>query len=685
MPFYKTGTVALANNSATVTAEGGANWTTAQVRPGDVFIAPGNTLHEILEVVSPTQLRLARPYVGGGGSGQPYSIMPSQAPIKDLYEAVNTLVNEYDVIADGIGQGVFPNGTAASPAFRFLEDQDTGIARTGDNEFALVTGGTARAKATAAGFQIPLLTGNGLNGLFNNVYLGGVYRDIDVVTSGAVGAYYGIGARAGNARTDAIQLYGQLNDANNGQFGLHLRRGGSMAEAFTIDNVGGVRFRAANYPTMEFLKNGIASWLIAPQDGDHSLRFRWNSAEKMFLGSSGRLGLGTIAPLSKLHVTEDNAAQMRVHSTQGGGDTGIAYVVPSKQWNVGINIGASGEGTFNFYDVTRGANVMTLDNAGNLLVGLAGVSSHPCHYIAKNVAEGAAILEIGQYGGASVAFYRAANSGSSSAASAVRVPSNTSTGRSINAAGTINANGADYAEYVRKADGCGAIAKGDVCGIDRDGRLTKVWADAVSYAVKSTDPNLVGGDTWGQSAGPKPEAPAPIDPMPAEPVAPELLDEPEPKRRPGESTEDFAFRKSQWDAAKADSEARQTTYEEIVAAYPDQLSEWEQANLSYEQAVAAYETALDEWETAFEAERQKVDRIAFCGIVPVNVSDQVLSECQAASTDGERAYLVAVANGGGIGVKVVRKSELTFEDHLDRIGTVWSVENGQVFMDVRRG
>ena len=70
-------------------------------------------------------------------------------------------------------------------------------------------------------------------------------------------------------------------------------------------------------------------------------------------------------------------------------------------------------------------------------------------------------------------------------------------GRSINCAGTVNTGGSDYAEYERKAQGCGEIAKGDIVGFDADGKLTDRWRDAVSFGVKSTSPSFVGGDSWG--------------------------------------------------------------------------------------------------------------------------------------------------------------------------------------------
>jgi hypothetical protein len=76
------------------------------------------------------------------------------------------------------------------------------------------------------------------------------------------------------------------------------------------------------------------------------------------------------------------------------------------------------------------------------------------------------------------------------------VRANNTTSRSINAAGTINASGTDYAEYMTKA-GNFVLAKGDVCGIDANGLLTNIYTNSVSFVVKSTNPSYVGGDTWG--------------------------------------------------------------------------------------------------------------------------------------------------------------------------------------------
>jgi hypothetical protein len=89
----------------------------------------------------------------------------------------------------------------------------------------------------------------------------------------------------------------------------------------------------------------------------------------------------------------------------------------------------------------------------------------------------------------------------------MRMSKAANSGRSLNAAGTVNASGADYAEYEIKRDDCGVIKKGDVCGFDSAGLLTDKWILAKTFGIKSTDPSYVGGDSWGsaEKVGEEPE------------------------------------------------------------------------------------------------------------------------------------------------------------------------------------
>lgn len=332
-----------------------------------------------------------------------------------------------------------------------------------------------------------------------------------------------------------------------------------------------------------------------------------------------------------------------------------------------------------------------IDTSGNLLV---GVSSGSRHVISKVVPPNAgnAILDIENTGGQTIARFFSVSGGGLGAASpaALRMNKDASTGRTMNAEGTVNASGADYAEYIRKSLACGTILKGDVCGIDCNGELTRTWADARRFVVKSTDPNLVGGDTWAAHLGPKPEAPgaepaaplAPISPapLPAMPAA--------PVREEGESDETFMPRAADFFAACLAYEvqvAELAAYQDAAAAYPGLLAAHQAAHVAWQAAQDAFQEDLQAWEAELEAARQTVDRIAFCGQVPVNVDADTLAACEAALGDGVAVYLVAVARGDGIGAAAVRETDMTLQLYMRRLGAVWAIRDGRPWVDVQHG
>lgn len=78
------------------------------------------------------------------------------------------------------------------------------------------------------------------------------------------------------------------------------------------------------------------------------------------------------------------------------------------------------------------------------------------------------------------------------------------TGRSINAGGTVNTLGADYAEYETKRSDCADIPKGAIVGFDAAGLLTDKWSLARTFGIKSTSPSFVGGDSWAAGIQPDP-------------------------------------------------------------------------------------------------------------------------------------------------------------------------------------
>ena len=218
--------------------------------------------------------------------------------------------------------------------------------------------------------------------------------------------------------------------------------------------------------------------------------------------------------------------------------------------------------------------------------------------------------------GAVTHIYQTGSEGSNTAATAIRIPTNTTTGRSINAGGTVNASGADYAEYMYKSDGCLGIEKGEVVGVDVDGKLTKVYDDAISFVIKSTNPSIVGGDIWFN----------------------ESFDENEPTNTFNEVLSEGAS------AEEIDQ------FNARIFAYNEKL----------EVDILEYKERLKSFNDRLEVGRQKVDRIAFCGQVPIAY--------EANSGD----YIIPLRNtDGSIGIETTKQP--TFEQHLKCVGKVWKV------------
>jgi hypothetical protein len=384
MAWYRAGTVTVTNGSPVINGAGTDFVSNTQI--GEAFLGPDGRVYEVAQVVSAAQLILSGNYLGGTAGAQGYALMPTSSFARDLALGAAQLLNTFAVVRDGVGAGLFPDGSAAAPGVRFTGDQDTGLRRFDVNALSLVTGGVDRFVVNASG-----------------------------------SVFAGIGF----------------------------------------------------FPAHAFCRG---------------------------TGQNDLLGSFT-----------------------------------------GLNSGC-------------------------------------------------------------VQFYSATGAGFNGAQAAMLVNSSTVTNRSINAAGTVNASGADYAEYMIKAAGCGTIAPGDVCGVDSDGRLTRTWADARSFVVKSTDPAYVGGDSWAADLPPRP-----------------LQEE-------GEGDVAFAAR-------------------------------------------------MGPWETELEVARERVDRIAFCGQAPVNVTgDFAVGD-----------YLIAAANGGGIQAVAIAEPDINFDQYCRRLGKVWAIRDGRAWVDVQHG
>lgn len=214
-------------------------------------------------------------------------------------------------------------------------------------------------------------------------------------------------------------------------------------------------------------------------------------------------------------------------------------------------------------------------------------------------------------------FISSQSTGANAAACVLSILKDAGTNRSINAAGTIGASGADYAEYEHKSAGCPDIAAGDICGFDKEGLLTTAFSAVVSrFAIKSTTPNLVGGDAWDS------------DPRPA------------------------------FDP-RVDAEGNRTETEE---AFHDRL-------------LVFREETMPQWQAAHEVRRGNVDRIAYCGKTPCNLS--------AGPGDVGKYLVPAAGSGDTITATLVEAKGLTLPQLISSIGIIHSIgEDGRPIIAV---
>ena len=149
MPWYRTGTVAVTNNSNVVTGTGTAWVDSASI--GETFLGPDAQVYEITSIVSATSLRVSPNYKGSTASAQGYAIMPTQGYLRDLAAQAAALVSSYQAVRDGAGAGKFAAGTAALPSLRAAADENTGINLPGSDILQLITNGTVRLQIAADG------------------------------------------------------------------------------------------------------------------------------------------------------------------------------------------------------------------------------------------------------------------------------------------------------------------------------------------------------------------------------------------------------------------------------------------------------------------------------------------------------------------------------------------------------
>lgn len=418
---------------------------------------------------------------------------------------------------------------------------------------------------------------------------------------------------------------------------------GVEASTLTVDPATGNLSLNTSSPGARFLRAGspfggaVRLATNGSTGGDRGVQLgRIDNAGNFSAGlavEEGFVGVGTSSPQARLNVVDDKYTS----TIQLNG-----YTEPTRY---GVRLINDVVGGLTHFSVLINQNNggwlerLRLSGNGHLTVSPYVVATH--HQIAApDQTQGIRNLEINN----SAQFEVSSGGFGNIAACTLRINANTTTSRSMNASGTVNASGADYAEYMRKAPDCGIVSKGDIVGVNANGLLTDKWADAVSFLIKSTNPSYVGGDVWGteEVIGMK---------RSVEPVKPGLAP---------------IFVEPVYEGRDHDEEALATynqRKQEAVEAHRLAVVEHECLIAEYELEHASYLANKTEFEQKLEAARQAVDRIAYAGQVPVNVLG---------AKPGDYILPRKTVNGGIEGAAVALDS-LTLIDYLRTVGIVQNI------------
>jgi len=225
MAWYKTGTVSVTNNSATVTGSGTNFVSGAQVGFG--FQGPNGLVYEITAINSSTSLTITPVYGGSTASGQSYAIVPTQGLTAALASDVTDLITDYQTVADNAGAGKFGDGSAASPGIRFVNDQDTGFFKDTANEIAVSVGGSKVGEFTSTGIDGTVIGGTTAAAITATTFTGNRSG-----TDGDIAVFQKDGTTVGGIRS----ISGDSIGIGNGVSGLRFVSGTNRIQPVNMTN-----------------------------------------------------------------------------------------------------------------------------------------------------------------------------------------------------------------------------------------------------------------------------------------------------------------------------------------------------------------------------------------------------------------------------------------------------------------
>jgi hypothetical protein len=412
MAWYDVGTVSVTNGSTTVTGSGTDFISGVQVGEG-LYI--GGDLYEIGVINSSTQLTLSDAYLGSTATGQAYKIIPTQSLVADLSSGVADLISDFADVRDYAGNGKFNDGTQASPAITFTQDQNNGLYRIGSDNWGMSAGGQLVADVSTNGVGLPdskkltfgasddlqifhdggnsvikdggtgdlYIQGQGLIRLTND---GASEHYAKFNNNGAVQLYYDNAEKikttsTGVDVTGTVTADGLTAKINTGSFNSDTKIESVVGDVtFNYDTFGG----SGNYAgSIDFYtKEATGSKRIRQRiKGNGDVQFyedTGTTAKFVWDASAESLGIGTSTPFdSSIHATGKIRA--------GGGASG-GYFFGSVDFDTGMTAPTDGNLAFTVNATER----MRIDSSGN--VGIGTASPNELLHVRKNQQDDTAIM-----------------------------------------------------------------------------------------------------------------------------------------------------------------------------------------------------------------------------------------------------------------------------------------------------
>lgn len=144
--WYRSGNLTLTQGSNEVT--GDTTMFLANIRAGDMLIAPTSDIYEVTAVLSDTSLTIDREYDGASYTGTAWAIAPTSANLKLLAKQIAELVALYQEVPDTVSAGVAAAQDAAQ-ASQDSRDAAANSATLADGSASTATGKAAEAAQSA--------------------------------------------------------------------------------------------------------------------------------------------------------------------------------------------------------------------------------------------------------------------------------------------------------------------------------------------------------------------------------------------------------------------------------------------------------------------------------------------------------------------------------------------------------